>query len=118
MTLEKIRSSVASDQNSGLTMLEKLRRIGSKDYNPEAFHSFDYWEHQKMDKDLYTLSQIVLSVPATQVSVERAFSALSLVLTKFRTRLSKDVLNEVLIIKLNKEVFHRLNINYIDIEQI
>lgn len=50
---------------------------------------------------LYELSQILLSVPATQVSVERAFSALRFVLNDYRTRLSDDSLEQILLLKLN-----------------
>lgn len=50
---------------------------------------------------LYALSRVLLSVPATQVSVERAFSALRYVLNDYRTGLSDESLENILLIKLN-----------------
>ena len=44
-----------------------------------------YWEQFKENKQkLYELSQVVLAAPATQVSVERAFSGLKYVLLPLR----------------------------------
>lgn len=65
----------------------------------------EFWESQKfVDNSIYLLSQTVLAVPATQVSVERAFSALSLFLTPLRTRLLAENLENALLVKLNKDL--------------
>lgn len=50
---------------------------------------------------LYELSQVMLSVPATQVSVERAFSALRFVLTDYRTSMNDASLENILLVRLN-----------------
>jgi hypothetical protein len=68
----------------------------------------DYWESKKHEKELYALSRVVLAVPATQVSVERAFSALALVLTKHRSRLNKEILNDILVLKNNSDIFDNI----------
>lgn len=47
----------------------------------------------------------MLAVPATQVSVERAFSALATVLTKLRSKLTNRSLSNILITKLNFEFY-------------
>jgi hypothetical protein len=60
----------------------------------------EFWEnHKTIYPDLYKLSQIALAAPATQVSVERAFSALALILTDRRTNLREGDLNNTLLIK-------------------
>ncbi|XP_032589304.2 uncharacterized protein LOC116804734 [Drosophila mojavensis] len=57
-----------------------------------------YWEDKKFTYPrLYRLAKIVHSVPAMQVSVERAFSALKLVLTD-----SADSIKKIMFLKLNK----------------
>lgn len=43
----------------------------------------------------------ILATPATQVSVERAFSALNFILTEKRNKLSRESLNSLLVVKLN-----------------
>lgn len=47
------------------------------------------------------LAQVVLATPATQVSVERSFSALSFILNEKRTSLSPENINSILLVKLN-----------------
>lgn len=71
----------------------------------------DYWMSQKATKpDLYSLATLALSIPATQVSVERSFSALALILTKMRTRLSEGTLADILFIKLNSELLKHVSV--------
>lgn len=61
-----------------------------------------YWESKKLIHPiLYFLSQIVLAVPATQVSVERLFSGLKLLLSPQRDKLNEDVLDDLMFIRTN-----------------
>lgn len=61
-----------------------------------------YWEDKKFSSPyLSQLAAIVHSTPATQVSVERAFSALKLILSDHRYNLSTDHLKKILFVKLN-----------------
>lgn len=70
----------------------------------------DYWQNKKTDSDIYSVSQIVLATPATQVSVERAFSALAQILGPLRTNLSIENLNNILLIKLNEFLFDEIDL--------
>lgn len=48
----------------------------------------EYWKkYHRNDSQLSTLAKVALAVPASQVSVERSFSALSTILTKLRNKL-------------------------------
>jgi hAT family C-terminal dimerisation region len=50
------------------------------------------WEMRRFaDPQLFGLSQVVLAVPPTQVSVERASSALGFILTARRNRLGDNI---------------------------
>ncbi len=63
----------------------------------------EYWFGKKSSNVvLFELSQIALSVPATQVSVERLFSSLKFVLSPQRSQMSETVLNNVLVVRANK----------------
>jgi hAT family C-terminal dimerisation region len=67
------------------------------------------WERRRYDDaNLFQISQIILAVPPTQVSVERAFSALGLVLTARRNRLADKTIDDLLVCKLNVEIFDRI----------
>ncbi|XP_029348385.1 uncharacterized protein LOC107882680, partial [Acyrthosiphon pisum] len=62
-----------------------------------------FWESQKHEKsDLYKLANVVLAVPATQVSVERSFSSgIKFILSDLRTSLSANLLDAIMIVRSN-----------------
>lgn len=77
----------------------------------------NYWESKKKSEpELYQLSQVILAAPASQVSVERAFSALGLILTQKRTSIKSAKLNDVLIIKLNSNLLNGVNLIELDLD--
>lgn len=57
---------------------------------------------------LYELARTVLAVAPTEVSVERNFSILELVLSKRRNRLTNEHLEMILFIKLNSSLFYEV----------
>ncbi|XP_036317372.1 uncharacterized protein LOC118732350, partial [Rhagoletis pomonella] len=61
-----------------------------------------FWKgKQYTDPELYELSNVCFAVPPTQVTIERAFSTLRLVLTDYRNQLSQETLENILLVKLN-----------------
>ena len=69
-----------------------------------------YWELKRFSHpELYKLSQVVLSIPSTQVSVERSFSAMALIVSHLRTRLSSETINELMIVKQNIDPLSKVN---------
>ncbi|CAK9301010.1 unnamed protein product [Gordionus sp. m RMFG-2023] len=75
---------------------------------PSDQNILQYWQSKKyQDPELYTLSRVVLAAPCSQVSVERSFSALGLTVP-LRTRLDKSTLNDILLIKLNKNLLNHV----------
>ena len=64
----------------------------------------EHWESQKNSNPvLYILSQVALSIPATQVSVERLFSSLKFILSAQRAQLAQQKLTNVMFIRANKQ---------------
>ncbi|XP_046807300.1 zinc finger BED domain-containing protein 4-like [Lucilia cuprina] len=62
----------------------------------------DYWNKRKsLDEELFILSNIIFGVPPTQVTIERAFSSLRIILSESRNRLSPETLENILLVKLN-----------------
>ncbi|KAM7306571.1 uncharacterized protein ISCGN_010274 [Ixodes scapularis] len=60
----------------------------------------EFWRKEKPRfPELYQLAVVALAVPATQVSVERAFSGLKYILSCQRTRLTPTTLDDVLLLR-------------------
>lgn len=73
-----------------------------KDKQPLSTNVLQYWFSKRFTHPLlYKLSNIVLGVPASQVSVERCFSILKFVFSDYRTRLQPDILQDIMLVKLN-----------------
>lgn len=58
--------------------------------------------------ELYRLASVIHSVPPTQTTVERTFSALALILTPLRTNLFDTALENILSLRLNRELFENI----------
>lgn len=86
----------------------QLAKTEINNYNPKPIdvnaNIMYYWEEKKFAYPrLYQLARVLHSVPATQVTVERAFSALKLVLSDLRCNLSADSIKQLVFLKLNKK---------------
>lgn len=80
-------------------MMEKKRR------EPSKRHPMDFWEENKhLYPEIHLLAQLVFAVCPTETSVERNFSRLY-VLNKYRCNLSDKMLENILFIRLNKDLF-------------
>ncbi|XP_062556825.1 uncharacterized protein LOC134221653 [Armigeres subalbatus] len=76
---------------------------------PVRFNLLKHWVSQKfVSPELYRVALIVLSVSATQVSVERAFSALKLVLNDRRMNLTAAAVENNLLLKLNPDLLPQI----------
>ncbi len=53
--------------------------------------------------ELYLISQVVLALPVTQVSVKRSFSGLTLIVSPCRTNLCSAVLEDILVVRANAQ---------------
>ena len=96
--------SEGENENDDEDLKQALIEIDN--FNPKPIDiKYDVMEYCKEKKfkfpHLYQLAMVVHSVPPTQVSVERSFSALKLILTDLRSNLSSDSLKKLLFVKLN-----------------
>lgn len=82
--------------------------IGTKE--PMNTSVFEYWKkHIECKPELYKLASIVHCVPPSQTTVERAFSAMALILSPLRTKISDKHLEDLLLIRLNREIFDEIS---------
>lgn len=65
-----------------------------------------FWEKKrKSQPELYKLAMVILSLPATQVSVERLFSGLKCILSPLRTNINERILKDQLLVRSNRIFF-------------
>lgn len=68
-----------------------------------------FWvDNQQEYKLLRSLADVIHAVPSNQCCTERAFSSLSYIRNRYRTSLKPENLSNVLMIRLNKDVFYTL----------
>lgn len=97
-----VRHQEGESQESEI--LNQLKKFSGTEIQSTA-SILQYWQTQKDKKPLlYDLACVIFSVPPTQTSVERAFSALAIVLSPRRVRLSDKTLQNILLIRLNYDL--------------
>lgn len=76
----------------------------------QSWSIFKFWEDNKKKYPiLYDLAMIILSVSPTQVSIERTFSVFGYIFNDFRSRLSQDLLEDILMICQNQDLLDEVN---------
>lgn len=116
--LNACTSAYGVNRTNGLSVQNKKERITTilNDFNgkelPLTASVLDYWKTKKdTHPELYKLSSVMMTIPPTQTTVERIFSALALVLTSHRTKLGDEILENILLVRLNHDLFVTRNSN-------
>lgn len=66
---------------------------------------FQWWsDHSEEFPILFEVASIILSIPPSQTTVERAFSTLNYIYNCRRTRLTPDTLENILMININRDL--------------
>lgn len=101
-------SHMASTNSSDVDLKIKLLSLAnSKQRMDSKTDVLKLWESKRYDDiELYMLATTALAVPCTQVSVERCFSGLKLLLEDHRLRLSPSKLDDLMIIRFNINLLH------------
>nr|XP_044250883.1 uncharacterized protein LOC108069747 [Drosophila takahashii] len=98
---EYLAQGILSNTVSTNDIYSKIKNLQLPPMRSDA-NVLSFWkEKQNTDPELYALSNVCFAVPPTQVTIERAFSTLKLVLTDNRNRLSEETLENILLVKLN-----------------
>uniref|UniRef100_A0A182NT07 HAT C-terminal dimerisation domain-containing protein n=1 Tax=Anopheles dirus TaxID=7168 RepID=A0A182NT07_9DIPT len=102
-------SDVGTAQTSPDRFVRQLNALDLETHQNSTFNVWHHWMSRKYTHpELYEVATLLLAVPSNQVSVERAFSALGLVLSDKRTKMNDDTLENILLIKLNKTLFEKI----------
>lgn len=99
----------ASQGASNEPSTSSTKDAATKTSKTEPFDVLNYWLlEQVRNPQMFRLASVVLSAPSTQVSVERAFSALKLILTDHRQRLSDQRIQDIMVLKLNPDLLQEI----------
>lgn len=107
------------DTSNITTELEFTKQLAEYENNLVRLHSsysiIDFWtgriKQSKHVENLVDLKEIainLIAVPSTQVPCERSFSHLSFVFSKHRSRLDLELLEYMLIIRLNRDLWEEV----------
>lgn len=110
-----LKEYVNSNENMGSTREQRHMTIEDTldAFQPERLPPeksvLQFWEDIKGSNPLlYNVASAIYSIPPTQVQIERDFSKLKHVVGDRRYRLSQELLEAILMIHLNKEVFYEV----------
>lgn len=109
------RGTNASDTESPTAIHRDIGRDMSIEFEIEQFQPeklpvksnlITYWESMKFENPrLYEIAMILYAIPPTEVEIERDFSHLEFIYTSRRYKLSPDLLEAILVIHLNSDLF-------------
>jgi hypothetical protein len=86
-----------------MVILNEYECSANRMHHSESIRAF--WEENKiLFPELYEVAKIYLAIPPTQATVERSFSTLSFIYNNRRSSLGKNLLENIILIKLNKEI--------------
>lgn len=96
-----------NDCMSDIEMMRgKLVSLEKQPRKPANTDVLKYWQEKKNEEpELFLLSEIIFAIPSSQTTVERAFSTLAYILNPLRGSLSDELLENILLIKCNKQFF-------------
>jgi hypothetical protein len=91
-------------------LIEKVLKLTQHQRQPIETDPFLFYErYRESDPLIYELAKVVFSAPCDQVSVERSFNGLKLLISPARSNLSKDMMENILIINLNRDLLPFVN---------
>lgn len=105
-------TEVRIDSSHLMTSLASYDGVTHVDFK---FNVMDFWRTHKQEFPLiYPLAKVIHAIPAGQSFEERNFSSFSLIRNAKRTRLLPENLKNILMIRLNKELFYEYKQHQVD----
>ncbi|KAK5866668.1 hypothetical protein PBY51_020839 [Eleginops maclovinus] len=104
LLMEKERDTSSTQRHPHVSIVSLLDTYSKEARLRRTEDLFQYWARYSVSNpDLYKLAMSVIPLPVTQVSVERAFSSLKFILSPLRSSLNEKVLEDILLVRLNKQ---------------
>lgn len=101
-----------TSENDIVDIPELLSSFKQTKHNIERETVLGFWNTNKNTfPELYKLAEVIFAISPTQAVVERSFSVLSHIFSSRRNQLSQELLECILVIALNKDLFYLVNEN-------
>lgn len=118
---EYLSNDAGSSQNTNRT--ESDIEVEIAQFQPNKLKSNEsivhFWESCKNEyPNLYHIANVVFAIPPTEVQIERDFSNLKFIFSERRRNLSEDMLQAILLIHLNKELFFEIKAESLQIKEV
>lgn len=89
-----------------LQEMEKYERVPAYDIRANVMK---FWQENKNTYPLlHQLAEILHAIPSNQCGTERSFSSFSYLRSRYRMSMSAENLSNILMVRLNKEIFYEL----------
>lgn len=88
-------------------LLEKYEKDHPRIHHKKNIH--EYWAKHEDFTIVFELAQFIHSIPPTQVDVEKGFSVVGFILSPLRLSLKPEALDDIIMIKLNEDLWHQIN---------
>lgn len=76
----------------------------------DSWSIITFWQDKKKTYPLlYEIAMVVFGIAPTEVTVERMFSVFAYIYSDYRTKLSQDLLEDILLIILNPDLLEQVN---------
>lgn len=100
------KCSSSSIEPNVMSMESVLQSFDSLDRLPPSTDPLKFWSSKKSTHpQMYELARVVFAVPGTQAAVERTFSSLDKIITKFRGSLSDKTIERIMFMRCNRSIF-------------
>lgn len=87
----------------------EIRLFQPHKHLPSDASVIEFWNSMReKNVRLYELAMAIYAIPPTEVQIERDFSKLEFIFSQRRQFLSSDLLEAILLIHLNKDIFFRI----------
>lgn len=102
----KCQPNFSKSEEEILSDCENIDKIGRLDPSTSVL---DFWEEKKfVYPEIHLLSTVINGIPPTESKNERDFSTLSFIFNEKRYRLDPNLLENILLIKLNDDLAHKV----------
>lgn len=109
------RANVSNERTNARVKITKILDDFYGKSIPLTASVLDYWKENSItNPELYKLASAMMAIPPTQTSVERAFSALAIVVTSHRTKLGDECLQNILLVRLNHDLLQNNDLHTVN----